>query len=81
MQGDGFVKDRSMENTPSPVPRNSEAKQGGDVRARWAWTEPSVWTKRMLTALDEGVKGNFFADHGLFCLTTTHGRFRQSPRG
>lgn len=29
----------------------------GEVRARWAWTEPGVWTARMLTALEEGVKG------------------------
>jgi RNA-directed DNA polymerase len=27
------------------------------VRDRWAWTEPAVWTDRMLTALEEGVKG------------------------
>ncbi len=27
------------------------------MRARWAWTEPSVWTERMLTALENGVKG------------------------
>lgn len=32
-------------------------KQGRDVPARWAWTEPSVWTERMLAALDKGVKG------------------------
>jgi RNA-directed DNA polymerase len=31
--------------------------QAGEVRARWAWAEPSVWTDRMLTALEEGVKG------------------------
>lgn len=29
----------------------------GDVRARWAWTEPDVWTNRMLTALENGVRG------------------------
>ncbi len=34
------------------------AKQAGDVRARWAWTEPTVWTNRMLTALENGVKGD-----------------------
>jgi RNA-directed DNA polymerase len=34
-----------------------EAKQAGEVRARWAWVEPCVWTERMLTALEEGVKG------------------------
>ena len=42
------------ERRPAPVP---VATQAGDVRARWAWTEPSVWTDRMLTALEEGVKG------------------------
>ena len=34
-----------------------EAKQAGEIRARWAWVEPSVWTERMLTALEQGVKG------------------------
>lgn len=28
-----------------------------DVRSRWLWTEGSVWTDRMLTALEQGVKG------------------------
>ena len=40
--------------TPAPVP---QATQAGEVRRRWAWTEPCVWTDRMLTALEEGVKG------------------------
>lgn len=31
--------------------------QAGEVRARWVWAEPTVWTARMLTALEEGVKG------------------------
>jgi len=31
--------------------------RGGDIRARWAWVEPSVWTDRMLEALENGVKG------------------------
>jgi RNA-directed DNA polymerase len=34
-----------------------EAKQAGEVRARWAWAEPCVWTERMLTTLEVGVKG------------------------
>jgi RNA-directed DNA polymerase len=34
--------------------------QAGEVRARWAWAEPSVWTDRMLTALEEGVKGGIW---------------------
>jgi RNA-directed DNA polymerase len=27
------------------------------VRDRWSWAEPAVWTERMLTALETGVKG------------------------
>jgi RNA-directed DNA polymerase len=46
-----------METKPTTVP---EAKQVGEVRARWAWTEPMVWTERMLTALEEGVKGGIW---------------------
>ena len=41
---------------PAAVPET--AKQAGDVRARWAWTEAAVWTNRMLTALEKGVKGD-----------------------
>jgi RNA-directed DNA polymerase len=44
----------TAEDTPARVPR---ATQAGDVHAAWAWTEPAVWTDRMLTALEEGVKG------------------------
>ena len=32
-------------------------KQVGEIHARWAWVEPLVWTERMLTALEQGVKG------------------------
>lgn len=46
-----------MEARPTPVPK---AKQVGEVEARWAWTEPAVWTERMLTALEEGVKGGIW---------------------
>ena len=35
----------------------SGAKQAGEIRDRWSWVEPSVWTDRMLTALENGVKG------------------------
>lgn len=46
-----------MEARPTPVPK---AKQVGEVQARWAWTEPAVWTERMLTALEVGVKGGIW---------------------
>jgi RNA-directed DNA polymerase len=48
-----------MEGTPEAEPTRvpAGAKQVGEVRARWAWAEPAVWTERMLTALEAGVKG------------------------
>jgi len=46
-----------MEARPTAVP---EAKQVGEVQARWAWSEPAVWTERMLTALEVGGKGGIW---------------------
>ncbi len=51
------MKNESRETQPTRVPRDAGVKQVGKVRARWAWTEPVVWTDRMLTALERGVKG------------------------
>lgn len=50
-------------NTPeqegcATVPVKSGAQQAQEVRTRWEWTEASVWTGRMLKALEQGVKGN-----------------------
>lgn len=45
----------TTEHTPAAVPHT--AKQAGSVRDRWSWVEPAVWTERMLTALEQGVKG------------------------
>lgn len=33
------------------------ARRAREILTRWGWVEPTVWTERMLTALDEGVKG------------------------
>jgi RNA-directed DNA polymerase len=49
------VKDRTKEQQPSAVPE--KAQQGGDIRARWAWVEPAVWTERMLVTLETGIEG------------------------
>ena len=50
-----------MEDIPASVPSgdetSQEAKQAGEARGRWPWTEPAVWTERMLAALEKGVKG------------------------
>jgi len=32
-------------------------KQEIDIYGRWSWVEASIWTKPMLTALENGVKG------------------------
>jgi len=44
-----------LDSKPPSVP--ATAQQGGEVLERWLWTEPGVWTERMLTALEEGVNG------------------------
>ena len=44
-------------NQGAPPGVSERTRQGGETRARWAWVEESVWTERMLTALEEGVKG------------------------
>jgi RNA-directed DNA polymerase len=49
------VTDRQAEGNRAAVP--ARAKQAGEIRGRWSWVEPSVWTERMLTALEVGVKG------------------------
>jgi RNA-directed DNA polymerase len=49
------VKFGKAETTPNQVPK--QAKLFGEIRDRWSWVEPSVWTERMLTALERGVKG------------------------
>jgi len=49
--------DERTEDRSTAVPNEDRAKQVEEIRARWAWVEPAVWTTRMLTALEEGVKG------------------------
>jgi RNA-directed DNA polymerase len=40
-----------------PLPGVPKAKQGREVPQKWAWTEASVWTERMLATLERGIKG------------------------
>ena len=54
-QEDGSAMIAPNESKPSTVPK--EATQDGDIRLRWSWVEQSVWTARMLTALEQGVRG------------------------
>ncbi len=44
-------------------------KPAEEVRSRWEWTEASVWTARMLTALEQGVKGRIPALPSMGCST------------
>jgi hypothetical protein len=48
-------KAMTKETKPSLV--GGSSKQGGEVRERFSWAEPAVWTDRMLAALVMGVKG------------------------
>jgi len=36
---------------------SERTRRAREILTRWGWVEPTVWTERMLTALDEGVKG------------------------
>jgi len=49
------VTDRTNEAEPAAV--SEGAKQAGEIWQRWSWVERTVWTERMLTALEQGVKG------------------------
>jgi RNA-directed DNA polymerase len=40
-----------------PVAVPAKAIRTGETWRRWHWVEPTVWTERMLTALEQGVKG------------------------
>jgi RNA-directed DNA polymerase len=46
---------KPTENKPEAV--SERATRDGDILLRWSWVELRVWTERMLTALEEGVKG------------------------
>jgi RNA-directed DNA polymerase len=49
------VKDKDSEIKSAVVPEG--AKQAEDIQGRWPWVERSVWSERMLQALENGVKG------------------------
>src|SRR5258708_3657112 len=49
------------EHTPATVPPAQQAGATfaeGEILSRWRWVEPCAWTVRMLTALEQGVKGD-----------------------
>jgi len=55
MQEGGSAMSQRSEARPAAL--SATTTQAGEVLGRWLWTEPAVWTERMLTALENGVKG------------------------
>ncbi len=55
MQEGGTAMTKAPENPPEAVP--ARATRDGEPQRPWHWVEPTIWTERMLTALDQGVKG------------------------
>lgn len=71
------MTDRTTEEKPAGVLET--AKQAGEIRDRWDWVEPSVWTERMLTALEKGVKGGkwFSLVDKVYALANLRAGFRK----
>lgn len=49
---------KTTEAKSAGVPAETSATQGEDIYGRWPWVERSVWTPRMLRALENGVRGS-----------------------
>ena len=85
----------SMENEANPLRVSCGTKQTGETQTM-SWVECSVWTDRMLEALDKRVRGGvwfslidmdhfrwpnkFFQELGLFSLEDAHALLLQSSR-
>jgi RNA-directed DNA polymerase len=48
---------RAEQTTPAEVAATQPKQAGEALRQKWPWVEASVWTERMLEALERGVKG------------------------
>ena len=46
---------KAAEYQPGAV--SERIKRAGELMRRWGWVELAIWTERMLTALEQGVKG------------------------
>jgi len=49
--------DESQKPTGTSASVENAAMPAGEIALRWKWVERSVWTDRMLMALERGVKG------------------------
>jgi RNA-directed DNA polymerase len=47
--------DKPKDQTPSKLAEGPQ--EDGEIRSRWEWVEPMVWTERMLAALETGIEG------------------------
>ena len=67
------TEERQSESEASAVLGCDLTKQDAEARQqKWRWVEASIWTDRMLAALENGVKEGkeaFFAEQGLFTMT------------
>jgi RNA-directed DNA polymerase len=77
VQEGGDAMTKPTENKPETVPER--AIRDGDILLRWSWVELRVWTERMLTALEEGVKGGkwFSLIDKVHPVRTLHAAFSQ----
>ena len=80
MQEGGDVMSERDGQKPARVPET--ATRAGDVTTGltrdWSWTEPTVWTGRMLTALEAGVKGGKW--YSLIDKLHSEATLRAAPR-
>ncbi len=76
--GNGKAMPRQSASEVTAVP--ARAKQGTDTWGRdWSWVEATVWTDRMLTALEHGVQGGcwFSLIDKVYRLETLRGGWQQ----
>ena len=67
---------KPMEDKPEAVLERDI--RAGELLARWVWVEPTVWTLRMLTALEQGVEGGkWFSLRRADCLPIASSAARQ----
>ena len=82
-QEGGCVESMTKQEELSKV--EETPKQGREAESqKWSWVEAEVWTERMLTTLETGVKGGknaYFIEQGLFTMAVAHAQICQSRRG
>ncbi len=71
-----------QEPPPLVAGREPEPPQGGEIRARWAWVEASVWSLTHVEGPGNGLEGwpnAYFHAQGLLSLKQSLHAVRQSP--